>query len=69
MPSTQSFSGKAIVCHDTLQSGGWKLEDVTTKECGDDELVVEMLASGICHTDVMVSGVFSRQQLDYWLID
>lgn len=68
MSSTQSFTGKAIVCHDTLQSGGWKLEDVTTKECADDELVVEMLATGICHTDVMVSDTSSFQTASVSLV-
>jgi Zn-dependent alcohol dehydrogenase len=40
-----SNNGKAIVCHDTLANGGWKLEDVSVRQPGEGELLVEMVAS------------------------
>lgn len=35
------------------KEGKWKMEDVTLRPIGDDELLVRMVASGICHTDVV----------------
>ena len=48
--------GRAIVSHGPLQDGKWKLEDVDVGSLKDDELLVQIIASGICHTDVMVGG-------------
>jgi D-arabinose 1-dehydrogenase-like Zn-dependent alcohol dehydrogenase len=33
-----------------------KLEHVTLRELKDDEVLVKMLASGICHTDIVVGS-------------
>lgn len=52
----QQFTGKAIVSYDDLEKGGWKMEEVTTRALQDNELVVEMVASGICHTDILCGG-------------
>jgi len=44
----QTFSGKAIVSHGSLEKEGWKLEDVkTVPDMKDDEMVVEMVGSGM----------------------
>ncbi|KAK4546329.1 hypothetical protein LTR36_002006 [Oleoguttula mirabilis] len=48
---------KAIVCHDTHANGGWKMESVDVREPGEGELLVEMVASGVCHTDALVGGL------------
>ncbi|KAK5167572.1 uncharacterized protein LTR77_007271 [Saxophila tyrrhenica] len=48
---------KAIVCRDTHANGGWKMEDVITRKPGEGELLVEMVASGICHTDALIGGI------------
>jgi hypothetical protein len=40
-----SYNAKAIVCHDTLANGGWKMEDVSVRKPGDGELLIEMVAS------------------------
>lgn len=57
MSSTGTFTGRAIVCHDTLEKNGWKMEEgVSTGELHDDELVVEMVASGVCHTDILIGS-------------
>ena len=29
MSSTETFTGRAIVCHDTLKNKGWKMEEVS----------------------------------------
>ncbi|KAM0700629.1 hypothetical protein Q7P35_012350 [Cladosporium inversicolor] len=52
-----SSNGKAIVCRDTLANGGWKMEDVSVRKPGEGELLVEMVASGVCHTDVLIGGL------------
>ncbi|KAK5117765.1 hypothetical protein LTR85_008740 [Meristemomyces frigidus] len=48
---------KAIVCHDTHANGGWKMENVDVREPGEGELLVEMVASGVCHTDALIGGL------------
>ncbi|GAB7365452.1 hypothetical protein MBLNU230_g6525t1 [Neophaeotheca triangularis] len=52
-----SSNGRAIVCHDTHASGGWKMEDVTVRAPGEGELLVQMIASGVCHTDALIGGI------------
>ncbi|KAK3082002.1 hypothetical protein LTS18_008717 [Coniosporium uncinatum] len=36
------------------RDGKWEIEDVTLRPIGDEELVVQIVASGICHTDLVV---------------
>lgn len=36
---------RAIVCRDTLDNGGWKLEDVSVRQPGEGELLIDMVAS------------------------
>ena len=48
---------RAIVCRDTHAKGGWKMENVTVRKPGEGELLVEMVGSGICHTDALVGGL------------
>ncbi|KAL4808181.1 chaperonin 10-like protein [Aspergillus unguis] len=54
MPAT-----KAIVAREPKFTAlNWALEDVSVaNEPGDSEVLVEMLASGLCHTDMVLSGV------------
>lgn len=33
------------------------MEEVTTRPIKDDELLVEMVASGICHTDILLGSI------------
>jgi len=51
------ISGRAIVCHDTHANGGWKMEEVGVRKPGEGELLVEMVASGVCHTDVLIGDI------------
>jgi Zn-dependent alcohol dehydrogenase len=34
----------------------YKIQDVEVSEPGDNELLVEMIATGICHTDIFISS-------------
>jgi Zn-dependent alcohol dehydrogenase len=50
-------STRAIVSHDTLPNGGWKMEDINLRELEEGELLVEMVASGVCHTDILIGSI------------
>ncbi|KAF7193581.1 Aryl-alcohol dehydrogenase [Pseudocercospora fuligena] len=52
-----TMTTKAIVSHDTLQNGGWKMEEVSLRELEEGELLVEMVATGVCHTDALIGGI------------
>jgi len=49
--------GKAIVCHDTHDNDGWKMEQVGIREPGEGEMLVEIAASGVCHTDALIGSL------------
>ncbi|KAL4915969.1 chaperonin 10-like protein [Aspergillus aurantiobrunneus] len=50
---------KAIVARDPKFTAlSWAFEDVAVvDEPGDDEVLVDMVASGVCHTDIVLSAV------------
>lgn len=50
-------AARAIVSRGPLNDGGWKIEDVKVRDVGDDELLVRIVASGICHTDILFAGL------------
>ncbi|KAL1613974.1 hypothetical protein SLS54_010121 [Diplodia seriata] len=50
-------TARAIVSRAPLNDGGWKIEDVKVRDVGDDELLVRIVASGICHTDILFAGL------------
>ncbi|KAI9713041.1 MAG: hypothetical protein M1820_001026 [Bogoriella megaspora] len=50
--ASDSQTTRAIVSHGPLSSGQWKLEEVKLRDIGPDELLIDILASGICHTDI-----------------
>lgn len=43
---------QALVARGPFVEGKWAVEEVTLRELRDDEVLVEMVASGICHTDI-----------------
>ncbi|KAH8892401.1 zinc-binding dehydrogenase [Thozetella sp. PMI_491] len=47
-----TITSQALVCRGPFSDGRWKMEDVTLREIKPDEVVVELVASGICHTDL-----------------
>jgi D-arabinose 1-dehydrogenase-like Zn-dependent alcohol dehydrogenase len=64
--SSTRYTGKAIVARDTLANKGWKMEEVTTREIKEDELLVELVASGICHTDIMCGSGSGNPDLFFY---
>lgn len=39
----------------------WKYEDLLTREPLEDELMIEMIATGVCHTDISgYGGIYPR---------
>ncbi|TQN67167.1 Aryl-alcohol dehydrogenase, partial [Colletotrichum shisoi] len=47
-----SFKSEAIVARGPFSEGKWAIEPVTLRELRHDEVLVEIVASGICHTDL-----------------
>ncbi|KAL4888777.1 chaperonin 10-like protein [Aspergillus ambiguus] len=49
----------AIIAHEPEIPGhpNWQLEEVSVSDPGDHEVLVEMIAVGICHTDIVLSSV------------
>ncbi|KAL6850793.1 hypothetical protein ACO1O0_007919 [Amphichorda felina] len=47
-----SFQSEALVARGPFSEGKWALEPVTLRDLEPDEVLVEMVASGICHTDI-----------------
>ncbi|KAF4462975.1 zinc-binding dehydrogenase [Fusarium albosuccineum] len=47
-----SFKSEAIVARGPFSEGKWAVEPVVLRELRPDEVLVEMVASGICHTDL-----------------
>ncbi|KAK8190413.1 alcohol dehydrogenase [Phyllosticta capitalensis] len=43
---------QALVSRGPFSEGKWAIEDVTLREPRENEVVVEIVASGICHTDL-----------------
>lgn len=48
----EAIKSQALVSRGPFSEGKWSIEDVTLRDIKDDEVVVEIVASGICHTDL-----------------
>lgn len=46
------MESQALVSRGPFSEGKWSIEDVRLRKLKDDEVVVEIVASGICHTDL-----------------
>lgn len=46
------MDSKALVSRGPFSQGGWAIEEVQLRDLRSDEVVVEIVASGICHTDL-----------------
>jgi Zn-dependent alcohol dehydrogenase len=46
-------STRAIVTRGSHKEGKWNIENVKLRPLKDNELLVRIVASGICHTDVV----------------
>ncbi|KAK1983622.1 zinc-binding dehydrogenase [Colletotrichum cereale] len=47
-----AFASEAIVARGPFSEGKWAIEPVTLRELRAEEVIVEIVASGICHTDL-----------------
>jgi D-arabinose 1-dehydrogenase-like Zn-dependent alcohol dehydrogenase len=58
-------SVRAIVTH-APENGqpSWKLQVVTLRELGKNELLVRIVSTGICHTDLVFSA-WPKEQFPY----
>jgi hypothetical protein len=54
---------QAIVCGTPREDGSsnWKMEKLRVREIGENELVVRIVASGVCHTDLLAGSVPSAK--------
>lgn len=56
--STYSVPCTGIVAYSEHE---WKLEKLLTREPKEDEFLVEMIATGVCHTDISgYGGIYPR---------
>jgi Zn-dependent alcohol dehydrogenase len=51
--SSTAPSARAIVTRGSHKEGKWNIEDIKLRPLRDDELLVRIVASGICHTDIV----------------
>lgn len=56
---------RAVVSYGPYQNGGWKLKNITLRPLKEHELLVELVASGICHTDLHFAGLESGYGVYY----
>ncbi|KAI9151407.1 zinc-binding dehydrogenase [Paramyrothecium foliicola] len=47
-----AFTSEALVARGPFSDNKWAIEPVTLRDLKPDEVIVEMVASGICHTDL-----------------
>lgn len=58
MTSEYTIPCKGIVAY---SQHDWKWEDLLTREPREDEFLVEMVATGVCHTDISgYGGIYPR---------
>jgi len=57
-------STQAVVAYEPLASGApnFKTEMLTLREPTESELLVKMVASGICHTDIVVGSTSAEHR-------
>ncbi|KAF7114704.1 hypothetical protein CNMCM5793_009655 [Aspergillus hiratsukae] len=66
MTSNQPTASKrGIVSYGSYKTGGWKLKDITLRPLKEGELLVEIVASGICQTDLHFAGAESGFGVHY----
>ncbi|KAF4231736.1 hypothetical protein CNMCM6805_010325 [Aspergillus fumigatiaffinis] len=56
---------RGIVSYGSYKTGGWKLKDITLRPLKENELLVEIVASGICQTDLHFAGAESGFGVHY----
>jgi hypothetical protein len=56
---------RGIVSYGSYKTGGWKLKNITLRALKEKELLVEIVASGICQTDLHFAGAESGFGVHY----
>ncbi|EDP53484.1 hypothetical protein KXW98_002488 [Aspergillus fumigatus] len=56
---------RGIVSYGSYKTGGWKLKDLTLRPLKEKELLIEIVASGICQTDLHFAGAESGFGVHY----
>lgn len=63
------FSAFVVMVEYTIPSKGivaysqneWRFEELLTREPREDEFLIEMVATGVCHTDILgFGGIYPR---------
>lgn len=57
------FQSEALVARGPFSEGKWALEQVTLRDLRPDEVLVEMVASGICHTDLHCGNTGAEKEV------
>jgi D-arabinose 1-dehydrogenase-like Zn-dependent alcohol dehydrogenase len=65
MTSLGQTQPRALVSYGPHKSGGWKVHPVTVRRLREKELLVEIVASGICQTDLHFAGAESGFGVHY----
>jgi D-arabinose 1-dehydrogenase-like Zn-dependent alcohol dehydrogenase len=55
----------AIIAYGPHRAGQWKLRDVVSRSLGEKEVLVEIVASGICHSDLHFADSESGHGVHY----
>jgi Zn-dependent alcohol dehydrogenase len=53
MPPIPPQKARAIVTRGPHTKGAWNIEEISLRPLKPDELLVQIVASGICHTDIV----------------
>jgi D-arabinose 1-dehydrogenase-like Zn-dependent alcohol dehydrogenase len=56
---------RALVSSGPHQTGGWKIKNIHLRPLKENELLVEMVASGVCQTDLHFGGMESGSGVHY----
>lgn len=60
-----SIAARAIVAHEPVDNKpNWKIENLTLRALEPNELLVRIVATGICHTDI-VFGAWPKEAIPY----
>lgn len=63
--SQNEVSARAIVAHEPLDGQlNWELEQVTLRDLEPTELLIRVVSTGICHTDV-IFGTWPKEAIPY----
>ncbi|KAK5710186.1 hypothetical protein LTS12_028015 [Elasticomyces elasticus] len=56
---------RGLVSYGSYKSGAWKLQDLIVRPLQQGEVLVEMVAAGICHTDLHFTGAETGLGIHY----